>query len=68
MSKAWERPSWGQDSGRRYAQALMEVFYHYGNVNGLQSCMKPAYQATRDGVEAKVAHKEKVPTEPISSV
>ena len=41
------------------------LFNQRGNVNSRQRYMKPAYQAARDGVEAKEASKENGSTEPI---
>ncbi len=53
------RKAWG-GSWCRYAQALMKrFFFQHGNYSGQQIYMKPAYQATRDGAEAKEARKKK---------
>lgn len=51
-----------EDYGVAGAEAddmLRPIFYQCGNVSGQQRYMKPAYQATRDGVEGKEAVQDK---------
>lgn len=56
--KAWGRPWCSQDRSGRYAQALMKRFLPVWECQRLAETYETSYQATRDGVEAKEAHKE----------
>lgn len=46
-------------AGAEADDMLRHLFYHCGNVSSQQRYMKPAYQATRDGVEGKEEVKDK---------